>query len=190
LSRNAAMVTREAMQTAKKDNVIGSFDLNYRSKLWSEDEAQNTITPLMNYCDILITTEEDAFRVFKIKEENYERVAEKLYEKFGFKIVVITLRDNISVWRNKWTSIAYSEQKFYSDTFYDIEIVDRVGSGDSFTAGFLYGYLTFDENIELCLKHGNASAALKPSVPGDLNWCTIEEIKNLAEGGKNLRIKR
>ena len=109
---------------------------------------------------------------------------------FHIDFAAMMSRDNISVWRNKWTSIAYSDGNFYNDTTYDIEIVDRIGSGDSFTAGFLYGYSKFDKNIELSLKYGNAAAALKHSIPGDLNWCTIEEVAKMVEGGQSLRIKR
>jgi len=190
LSKNAEKVTREAMEIASKKGATVSFDLNYRAKLWSEEEAQKIITPLMEFCDILITTEEDTYRVFKIKKENYEKVAEELQKAFNFRIVVITLRENITVWRNNWTAIAYSDGKLYRDETYEVEVVDRVGSGDSFTAGFLYGYLKFKKDIEMALKYGNASAVLKHSIPGDLNLVTIDEVKKIVEGKRTIRIER
>ncbi|MDI6782575.1 MAG: sugar kinase [bacterium] len=203
LSKSCAQVTLEALQVAKSLGCKVSYDLNYRSKLWSDKEAQETQEPMMQYVDILITTEEDAQVVFKItpedKEsdiekftkvsaESYITVAQKLQKKFGFEVVAITLRETISVWRNTWTAIAYTHGKYYEDTKYEIEIIDRVGSGDAFTAGFIYGYLT-ENNIGTALKYGNALAALKHSVPGDLNWCTKEEMESLLKG-VGLRVKR
>lgn len=194
LSKSAAKVTKEALAAAAKNGVKVSFDVNYRAKLWSEEEAQKTISSFMKYCNILITTEEDTYRVFKIKGDNYKAIAKKLHERFNFDVVVVTLRENISVWRNNWTAIAYADGKFYDDVTYELEIVDRVGGGDAFTGGFLYAYLTFDKDIKKCLQYGNASAALKHSIPGDLNWSTIEEVKNLIKRGPstgmNLRVSR
>jgi len=194
LSESSAETVKEALLTAKKNKVEVSFDLNYRAKLWTEEKAQSVLTPLMQYCDILITTEEDTYKVFKIKEDDYKTVAKKLQEKFNFKVVVITLRENITIWRNNWTAIAFSEGKFYKDITYELELVDRVGGGDAFTGGFLYGYIRFNKDIQKSLQYGNASSALKQTIPGDINWCTLEETKDLIENGKNkgmsLRIKR
>jgi len=187
LSKSAADVTFEALKEAKKAGIQVSYDLNYRAKLWSEEEANKCQTPMMPYVDILITTEEDTLRVFGIKEKTYEDVAKKLAQRFGFKIVAITLRGDISVWKNTWTAIAYKEGKIYKDKTYEVEIVDRVGGGDSFSAGFLYGYLSGD--VEKGLKYGNAFAALKHSIPGDLNWVTLEEVEAQIKGA-GLRISR
>ena len=138
--------------------------------------------------DLLITTEEDTNVVFGIKEKDYEAVAEKLALTFKFKIVAITLREDLSVWRNHWTAIAYQDGKIFRDREYEVEIVDRVGAGDSFTAGFLYGWLK-DKDIEKGLRYGNAFAALKHTLPGDFNWSTIEEVEALLRGA-GLRISR
>lgn len=188
LSGCAADVTQEAMEKAKENDVTVSVDLNYRAKLWTEAEAQKCMTELMEYTDILITTEEDTMRVFKIEGEDYEEVARKLHDRFGFQAVAITLRENLSVWHNKWSAIVLYEGKIYSAPYYDVEIVDRVGGGDSFSAGFLYGYL--EGNIDYAVKFGVAFSALKHSVPGDLNWCTKAEAEALMKGGGNLRIVR
>ncbi|MDK1032455.1 MAG: sugar kinase [Planctomycetia bacterium] len=190
LSNSAAEVTGEALKAAKAAGCRVSYDLNYRSKLWSEKEARRCQEPMMADVDILITTEADTERVFKISEtgsDRYKKVARKLHEQFNFDVVVITLRDNISVWKNDWTAIAYSEGKFHEDRKYELEIVDRLGGGDSFTAGFLYGLLSGD--VERGLKFGNALAALKHSIPGDFNWATAEEVEDLLSG-TGLRIKR
>ncbi len=187
LSPTAAEATKEAAVAAREAGITVSVDLNYRSKLWSEHEAQACMTQIMHDTDILLTTEEDTMRVFKIKRDNYRDVAKELYERFGLRAVAITLRENVSVWRNRWTAIAYADGKFYDDVTYDVEIVDRIGAGDSFTAGFIYGYLQGD--IQLGVRTGNAAAAVKHSMPGDLNWTSLEEVKKLAEGG-GLRIVR
>jgi 2-dehydro-3-deoxygluconokinase len=141
LSASAAQVTAEALKAAKKAGCTVSYDLNYRKKLWSPADARRIQEPMMEEVDILITTEEDTNVVFGIKEKDYETVAEKLAQTFKFKIVAITLREDLSVWRNNWTAIAYHDGKIFRDRKYEVEIVDRVGAGDSFTAGFLFGWL-------------------------------------------------
>ncbi|HUS57654.1 MAG TPA: sugar kinase [Planctomycetota bacterium] len=187
LSKSAADVTFEAVRAAKRKGALVSYDLNYRVKLWTEEEAQKCQEPMMEFVDILISTEEDTNRVFKISAPTYNEVAEQLAKKFSFKAVAITLRDTPSVWKNTWTAIAYADGKFYADKTYDVEIVDRVGSGDSFTAGFLIGYL--EQGVEYGLKLGNALAALKHSIPGDLPIVTRDEVENVMKKG-GLRISR
>lgn len=187
LSDSAAEATKEALKAAKDAGVTTSIDLNYRARLWNEDKAQTVMTELMEYTDILECTEEDTFRVFKIKGKDYKEVAGTLTDKFGFSIVGITLRETISVWRNKWTALAYSEGKFYETATYDIEIVDRVGAGDSFTAGMLWGYLKGD--LQKGVDLGVAFSALKQTTPGDLNFTTIEEAERIMSGA-GLRIVR
>jgi len=152
LSDSAAAVTLEALKAAQQAGLTISYDLNYRGKLWSPEKAQSVQEPFMEYVDVLITTEEDTSVVFKIKAEgktdekgftqvsatSYQEVARRLQERFGFQAVAITLRENPLVWRNTWTAIAYAEGRFYDDVKYEVEIVDRLGGGDSFSAGFIY----------------------------------------------------
>jgi len=190
LSPSAAETTKEALSKAKKAGLLVSFDLNYRARLWSTEQAKNTLSPMMENVDILITTEEDTERVFQIKGKDYKEVAQKLAEQFGFRVVAITLRENISIWRNYWTAIAYHDGQIYEDQQYDIERVDRLGAGDSFTGGFLYGYLTSQGDVARSLKYGTAVSALKHSNPGDMNWCTLDEVEKLIGGGGSLRISR
>jgi len=188
LSDSAAQVTVEALEAARKAGCQIAYDLNFRSRLWSREKACQVQTPFMEYIDILFTTEEDTFRVFGIREDSYKDVAVELAERFGFKIVVITLRDVISVWRNKWSAFAYSDGDFYEARTYDVEVVDRVGGGDSCTAGFLYRYLTTGD-IASAIEYGVAFSALKHSLPGDFNWCTPEEVEAQLAGA-DLRISR
>jgi len=188
LSASASEVTVEAMKVAKKGGLTISYDLNYRKKLWSPADAKNIQEPMMAMVDILITTEEDTNVVFGIKEKNYEAVAEKLVQTFKFKIVAITLREDLSVWRNNWTAIAYQNGKIFRDKKYEVEIVDRVGAGDAFTAGLLFGWLKL-KDIEKGVQYGNAFAALKHTLPGDFNWRTQEEVEAQLKGA-GLRISR
>jgi 2-dehydro-3-deoxygluconokinase len=202
LSDSAAAVTREALEAAKKAGVTVSYDLNYRGKLWTPDKAQEVQEPLMGLVDVLITTEEDSGVVFKIKasgktddrgfreisSESYREVAQRLQEKFKFKAVAITLRENPLVWRNTWTAIAYADGKFYDDIKYELEIVDRVGGGDSFSAGFIYGFLS-KNSYEAAVRYGNAFSALKQTIPGDFNWATLEDVEKLLKGA-SLRVSR
>ncbi|MGH9445340.1 MAG: PfkB family carbohydrate kinase [Terriglobia bacterium] len=203
LSDSAAAVTREALQAARSAGVTVSYDLNYRGKLWSPSQAEKVQQPLMEYVDVLMTTEEDTGVVFKIKSaqshgeekgfqefsaEPYKEVARQLQERFSFKAVAITLRENPLVWRNTWTAIAYADGKFYEDQKYDIEIVDRIGGGDSFSAGFIYGYLAH-QSYSAALRYGNAFSALKHTHPGDFNWATLAETEQLLKGA-SLRVAR
>ena len=187
LSPDAAQVTAEALKTAKKLGGKVSYDLNYRARLWTPEEARKCQEPLMEYVDVLFSTEEDTKKVLGISADSYQEVARKLAEKFRFEVVCITLREDISVLRNRWTAIAYAGGKIYDDKTYDVEIVDRVGAGDSFSAGFIYGYLTGD--VGKGVKYGNAYSALKHSVPGDTNWATLQEVENLLKS-TSLRISR
>jgi len=188
LSASASEATVEAMKAAKREGLTVSYDLNYRKKLWTPADAKRIQEPMMADVDILITTEEDTNVVFGIKEKNYETAAEKLAQTFKFKIVAITLREDLSVWRNNWTAIAYQDGKIFRDKKYEVEIVDRVGAGDAFTAGLLYGWLKLN-NVEKGVQYGNAFAALKHTIPGDFNWCTLEEVEAQLKGA-GLRISR
>jgi 2-dehydro-3-deoxygluconokinase len=187
LSDSAAAVTAEAIGAAKAAGAQISYDLNYRAKLWTQEKARRVQAPFMADVDILMTTEEDTERVFGITGSDYREVAKALADQFQLRVVVITLRGTPSVWRNTWSALAYSQGTYYDDVTYEVEVVDRVGSGDTFSAGFLYGYLTKD--IARGLKVGNAFAALKHSSWSDFNWSTLEETEALIRGS-GLRIVR
>ena len=119
----------------------------------------------------------------EVSADTYKEVARRLQEKFHFEAVAITLRENPLVWRNTWTAIAYADGKFFDDVKYDLEIVDRIGGGDSFSAGFIYGYLS-KKSYEAAVRYGNAFSALKHSMPGDFNWATLAGSGRVAERRK------
>jgi 2-dehydro-3-deoxygluconokinase len=190
LSSTCAEVTNEALKEAKSQGVKVSYDVNYRGKLWTPKEAQEFTDPASEYIDILITTEEDTKVVYGIEGKDYEDVAEKLVDKFGFEVVVITIRETPSVWLNKWSVFAYSKGKVFKSPIYEVEVVDRLGGGDSCSAGFIYGYLEL-KDLQKAVDFGSAFSALKHSVPGDLAFVYKSEVEKLIQGReRGLRIER
>jgi 2-dehydro-3-deoxygluconokinase len=145
------------------------------------------MTELMQLCDVLITTEEDTERVFGITGKDYEDVAGQLARRFPLRVVAITLRENPLVWKNTWTAIAYENGTVRHTRSYEVEIVDRLGAGDSFAAGLIHGLLEGD--VQKGLDYGVAASALKHSIPGDFAWVSPEEVEALLKG-PGLRISR
>jgi len=186
LSRNCRNATLKAIEAAKKGNCKVSFDLNYRSKLWSPEEAKECFSKLLDKVDIIITTQFDAETVFGLTG-SYEDIARKLTDMFGPSVVAMTLREVRTVKTGAWTSLALADGKIYKGQVYDLEIVDRLGAGDSFTSGFLCGYLEAD--VETGILYGDSMAALKHTLPGDIAWITKEEVLQRAKS-KDFRIQR
>jgi 2-dehydro-3-deoxygluconokinase len=187
LSVSAAEATREALHAARKARVKISIDLNYRAKLWSQVEAGRWMTEFMPLCDVLITTEEDAERVFGVTGKDYEDVARRLTECFAIEITAITLRENPLVWKNTWTAIALHSGTIHRTRTFEVEIVDRLGAGDAFAAGLIHGLL--DGDVQKGLDYGVALSAIKHTIPGDLAWVTREEVEAILKG-PGLRISR
>ncbi|MDD5265416.1 MAG: sugar kinase, partial [Candidatus Bipolaricaulis sp.] len=175
LSPSAAAETIEAIRTARRLGAQVSVDLNYRARLWTQAEARRVMSQIASETDILITTEEDTERVFGIAAPSYEEVARLLAREFALDAVVITLRETPSVWRNAWSAMAYDARAdvvIHAPTF-DIEVVDRVGSGDAFAGGFLAGYAK--DGIELGVRWGVGVSALKQTYPWDFSCATPED---------------
>lgn len=187
LGASAAEATREALQQARAAGVRISIDLNYRAKLWSPASARQWMTEFMQWCDVLITTEEDAEKVLGVSGNDYEAVARELGQRFPLQLVAITLRENPLVWKNRWTAIAWHKNAIYRTRTYDVEIVDRLGAGDSFAAGLIHGLLNDDP--QQALDWGVAISALKHSVPGDFACFSLAEVEALVQGTA-LRISR
>jgi len=203
LSRNLVDICLEACKKAKEKGIIISCDLNYRKKLWSTEQAGQVMNSLMSYVDLCIANEEDAENVFGIKAGNtdvfsgklnydgYKEVAKKLHNRFECKYVAITLRTSISANDNKWAGMLYSavENEYYFSKEYIIHIVDRVGGGDSFGAGLIYG-LTKKMKPQECLEFAVAASCLKHSIEGDFNRVSVKEVKSLMSGDGSGRVKR
>ena len=203
LSPQLADICMTACSEAKKRNVKISCDLNYRAKLWSQEQARETMTKLCEYVDVCIANEEDAKDVFgieadatdiysgKLNHEGYKSVAVKLAERFGFSMVAITLRESHSASDNGWSAMLYNvkTKEFCFSKKYELHIIDRVGGGDSFGAGLIYSILS-GKNTQQAVEFAVAASALKHSVEGDFNMVTVAEVEKLAGGDGSGRIQR
>ena len=187
LSDGAAETVAEAMTAAKAANLITSIDLNYRSKLWSRDEAARVMGSVLPMCDVLIASEADAEHLFQITGLDFAEVASKLAATFGVKIVVGTRREADLVWRNRFAAVGWHDGGVYESAWYEVEIVDRLGAGDALAAGLIHGLL--DGDLKKGIDYGAAMGALKHSIPGDLPWITAEEVEGALQGD-SLRVKR
>ncbi|MEX2565893.1 MAG: sugar kinase [Cyclobacteriaceae bacterium] len=201
LSDKAAALTEAALKAAKAKGVTTSIDLNYRKKLWSKEKAKEVMTKLCQYVDVCIGNEEDAETTlgFKSKEsdvtkgelnlEGYKDVFKQMKDQFGFKFIASTLRESYSASDNGWSALVYDGNEFYHSKKYDIRIVDRVGGGDSFASGFIYGLVEGMPLKEAC-EFAVAASALKHTFPGDMNQATLSEVKVLMGGDASGRVQR
>lgn len=201
LGDNVADITMDAVLAAKKAGATVSVDLNYRKKLWSGEKAGKVMGELVRHCDIVIANEEDAEKVFGIKADNtdivggtlsdegYKGVAKELVSRFGLKCAAITLRGSISASDNNWSAMLYDGTTYYTSKKYDIHIVDRVGGGDSFGGGLIYG-LTSGFGMQKALEFAVAASCLKHTVEGDANHVSVEEVEALMGGDSSGRVQR
>jgi len=187
LSPSCREVTLEAIDAAKKAGCKISLDVNYRAKLWSTKEAEATLTPIAEKIDVLITTDEDTWRVWGMKGTP-EEIVTNLKDKFHIPAVAITIREVVSVLRNRWSSMVIADKLYRSKRVYDVEIVDRLGAGDSFASGFIYGYLQGD--VQMGVDYGDVMAAYKHSIPGDCNYMSKEEVDQAVKASSDMRIQR
>ena len=181
VSASAADATLEALRAARQIGCKVSIDLNYRRKLWDPETARRTLLPMLDSADILITAPGDTLTVLGIETRDPDELAGVLCDRFPLEVAAVTVRQGASVWQCRWTAVARAGSTAYATRIFEIDIVDQVGRGDAFVAGFLYGYLP-ETDIQRGLDYGVAFAALKHSIPGDLNWSTREEVELLLQG--------
>jgi 2-dehydro-3-deoxygluconokinase len=201
LSDKAAELTLAALKAAKAKGITTSIDLNYRKKLWTKEKAREVMTKLCQYVDVCIGNEEDADTTLGFKAEGtdvtkgelnlegYKSVFKQMKEKFGFKYIASTLRESHSASDNGWSALVYDGTEFYHSRQYEVRIVDRVGSGDSFASGFIYGLVSSMPMPEAA-EFGVAASAIKHTIPGDLNHATLTEVKELMKGDGSGRVQR
>jgi 2-dehydro-3-deoxygluconokinase len=201
LSDKAAALTEAALKAAKAKGVTTSLDLNYRKKLWSKEKAKEVMTRLCQYVDVCIGNEEDAETTlgFHSKEtdvtkgelnlEGYKDVFKQMKDKFGFKYIASTLRESYSASDNGWSALVYDGDEFYHSKKYDVRIVDRVGGGDSFASGLIYGLIQ-EMGLKDATEFAVAASALKHTFPGDMNHATLAEVKVLMGGDASGRVQR
>jgi len=201
LSDAAAQAALEGARAAKKLGMTVSCDLNFRKKLWSTEKAGQVMSGLMEHVDICIANEEDAEKVFgikagatevtegKIDHSRYVEVATKLTERFKFKGVAITLRESFSASHNGWSGLYFTGGKAHFSRRYDVQIVDRVGGGDSFAAGLIYA-LGKKKSAQDAIEFAVAASCLKHSISGDFNLVKLSEVEALLGGDGSGRVQR
>ena len=208
ISQGAADVCLEAVKAASElGDITISTDLNYRAKLWKYGVApEGIMTELTNYCDIILGNEEDAEKHFGIKPEGlditlqghevkaeaFRSVCKQMMDKFPkAKKVITTLRGSISASHNTWAGVLFNGKKMYKSTQYQItDIVDRVGGGDSFMGGLIYGLLQYPNDDQHALDFAVAASCLKHTIKGDANLATLAEVKKLMSGDASGRVSR
>ena len=207
LSQGAADVCLQAVKAANALGITVSCDLNYRKNLWKYGKKASEVMPaLVEGCDIILGNEEDADKVFGIKPEGFDvtatggaidqrrfqSVGEQLMKRFPrAKKVIITLRGSINANHNTWGGVLWDGRTLYESPRYDItHIVDRVGGGDSFMGGLIYGLLTFAGDDRKALNFAVAASCLKHTVFGDYNQVTVAEVENLMKGDASGRVSR
>ena len=203
LGASAAEATSRAIEAAHRAGVRISVDLNYRKKLWTEAQAQKVMGPLMRDVDVVIANEEDLQSVLgvhvpgtdvtsgQLNIEGYRQAAEQVTREFGPPMVAITLRESVSASDNGWSAALWdaTTNTMHRSQRYDVRLVDRIGGGDSFAGGLIYGLVT-GRSPEDALRFAVAASALKQSIPGDFNRVTVEEVDRLAAGDASGRVQR
>jgi 2-dehydro-3-deoxygluconokinase len=207
ISQGAAAACLEAVKVASEMGVTVSTDLNYRAKLWNYGGDREAImTELTSYCDIVLGNEEDAEKHFGIKPkgldittqgghvkaEAFLSVCQQMMKKFPkAKKVITTLRGSISASHNSWAGVLYDGDTMFQSPQYQItDIVDRVGGGDSFMGGLIYGLLKYPEDDQNALNFAVASSCLKHTIKGDANLATVSEVEKLMGGDASGRVAR
>jgi len=205
IAKGTAQVCLEAIQVANKKGITVSTDLNYRKNLWKYGQKASEVMPeLVAGCDIILGNEEDADKVFSIKPDQgdvisghvdaaaYESVCRQLKQRFPrAEKIIITLRGSINANHNTWSGVLWNGRRLLLAPTYDItHIVDRVGGGDSFMGGLIYGLLTYSNDDQKALNFAVAASCLKHTIPGDFNLVSVEEVEKLIGGDASGRVSR
>jgi 2-dehydro-3-deoxygluconokinase len=203
LGEKAATATTRALEAARAAGVKVSVDLNYRKKLWTESQAQAIMGPLMRFVDVVIANEEDLQSVLGVQVpgtdvtsghlniDGFKQAAERVTRDFGPPMVAITLRESISASDNGWSAVLWdaSDSTMHRSQRYDVRLVDRIGGGDSFAGGLIYGLVTGRSPLD-SLRFAVAASALKQTIPADFNRVTVAEVDRLAGGDASGRVQR
>ncbi|SOE22531.1 2-dehydro-3-deoxygluconokinase [Spirosomataceae bacterium TFI 002] len=200
LSENCLQITKDALATAKKNGVTVLADVNYRSNLWNYGKtAQEVMPELISQCDIITCSEKDAFEIFGLQDfsnpaydqESFIDAVQQMMNLFpNLKKIVTTRRNSISASTNELKGIGFDGEKYVETEFLMIDnIVDRIGGGDAFLAGIIYGELQ-NWDLHKTLSFANAASVLKHTIYGDVNICTVAEIEEIMAGNTSGRIKR
>jgi 2-dehydro-3-deoxygluconokinase len=203
LSPSAAECTREALEAARRAGCRISLDLNYRRKLWSEREAQRVMRRLVPLVDVVVANEEDLQAVLGVDVphtdvtgstlslDGFRGATARVAAEFGVKHVAVTLRESLSASDNGWSAVLFDAGtgSFFHSQRYDVRVVDRIGGGDSFAAGLIYG-LVNGRDPESSLRFAVAASALKQTILGDFNRVSVTEVERLVAGDGSGRVQR
>lgn len=183
LDPNLRETALEMIKLMKRSGAAISFDVNYRAALWSEDEARAVIEKILPLIDILFVSEETSRRMLQ-RTGTLDEIMKGYADTYGCKIVATTRREVVSPTKHNFGSRIYCDGKFYEEPHYEnIEVIDRVGSGDAYVAGVLYGILTSGD-IEKAMSYGNALSAIKNTVLGDMSISSIDEVESVINSHK------
>ncbi len=203
ISENSRALAFEAVQKAREKGLAVSCDLNYRAKLWKYGKAaQEVMTELIRYCDVCIANEEDCQKSLgiqsdvhvesgKLDTKRYEDIGSRVLQAYpNLKLIAITLRESESADINGWAACLNDGKRFILSRRYEMcDIIDRVGGGDSFAAGLIYGLNAYDDK-EKALSFAVAASCLKHSIPGDFNRVTVPQVETLMKGDGSGRVQR
>ena len=203
ISQSAADITLEAMKAAKERGITVSFDLNFRGNLWKYGKnAQDVLPELMKFTDVVIAGREDCQKCLGVdvdvpptedisKLEHFELLSQEMMSIYpDLKSIALTLRQSISADDHRWSACIRGQNGFHSTDIYEIKnIIDRVGAGDSFAAGLIYGLSTFNDE-QKALDFAAAAGCLKHSIAGDVNRVTVEDVLSLINGASSGRVQR
>jgi 2-dehydro-3-deoxygluconokinase len=196
ISDKGAILTEKALKFAKSKGITTSFDVNYRKKLWSQEKATKVVKNLLQYVDVCIgvdptlgvTTTSDLMNEDRITKEGFKDIFKKLKDLYGFKFIATSLRENHTASDNSCAAMVYDGKEFYETKKYDVRIIDRVGTGDAFAAGLIYGIangLSTKDTAEFAV----AASVIKHTIHGDFNHATLGEVYDLMNG-ESTRVKR
>jgi 2-dehydro-3-deoxygluconokinase len=201
LGDKAAAATLASVAAAKRAGARICVDLNYRKKLWTQANAQKVMRPLMGDVDVVIANEEDLQCVLGIEVEgadvtsgsldveSYRRAAQRVTKDLGPPVIAITLRESLSASDNGWSAVLWDGKTLHQSQRYSVRLVDRIGGGDSFAAGLIYGMITGRAH-DAALRFAVAASALKQTIPGDFNRVSLAEVDALAGGDASGRVQR
>lgn len=201
LSDTCIDITKMALIKCKEKGITVSFDLNYRKNLWASEKANKIISEFMEYVDICIGNEEDAEKVLgiraedtdvvacKINKESYKKVAEEIAQQYKCRAVAITFRESYSASINGWSAMLFMDGNSYFSKKYDIQLVDRIGGGDSFAGALIYALIA-GKKPQDAIEFAVAASCLKHTIEGDFNQASIRDVELLAQGDSSGRVQR